>query len=95
MPLINWNVSQSDEIIRCARRWIKRLDERGRRQVPSPPSARNHKKRHSVNQERSHEEKLRAKRSKMKATDNLIERQRRKGIMRDYFAGELPDLSAL
>lgn len=95
MTLINWSRNQAEEIIACARRWTKRLDERGITRVPSPPSSRNHKKRHSVNRERSREDRAKARKAKLTQAANAAAKQRHKMIVRAYFAGELPDLSLL
>lgn len=95
MALIDWTRNQADEIVRCAQRWVKRLDERGRRQVPNPPQARNHKKRHSVNRERSFEQRAKALATKKRVAENLERRQKIKAVMRAYYAGEVADLSGL
>lgn len=95
MALTNWARNQADDIIACARRWAQRLDERGVTRVPSPPSARNHKKRHSVNCERSREDRAKAAKAKATIAANTEARAKYKAIMRAYYAGELPDLSTL
>jgi hypothetical protein len=95
MSLIDWSRNQADEIVACARRHLRRLDERGVRQTPSPPSARNHGKRHSVNKERSHEARAKAAQAKRAMLTNRSEATRRREIVRAYYAGEIPDLSAL
>lgn len=63
--------------------------------MPVPPSARKHKKRHSVNRERSHEQCAAASASRRKATSNAAEHRRKKQIVSDYFAGRVADLSGL
>lgn len=95
MSLTNWSRNQADEIVACARRWIKRLDERGLTRTPPPPSARTHKKRHSVNRERSREDRDKAARGKRLAAANVAASHEHKAIVRAYFAGELTDLSTL
>lgn len=95
MGLINWSRNQADDIIEGARRWAKRLDERGVTRAPSPPSSRNHKKRHSVNRERSYEQRAKAARAKRTAAADAERRARYREVTRIYYAGEVDDLSGL
>jgi hypothetical protein len=64
-------------------------------EVPSPPSARNHSKRHSVNRECSREERQRSARARKSAAEARLRRQQYNAVVRAYYAGATPDLSAL
>ena len=63
--------------------------------LPAPKAKRTHGKRHSVNRERSHDDRAKAARQAAKqAAANATHRQI-KDAMRAYYRGEIPDLSSI
>lgn len=88
-------MTQADHILACRTRWLAKLAASGRLDFPRGNPKRGHKKRHSVNRERSYLARLKAATTKTKQAAALIERRRRNAIMAAYFRGDVPDLSGL
>jgi len=86
--------SEAERILEAAEARAYRRARSGP-EVPSPPSARNHSKRHSVNRERSREERQRVARARKNAAEAQLRRQQYNAVVRAYYAGETTDLSAL
>lgn len=86
--------SEADQILRAAAARTARRERAGP-EVPQPPKARAHSKRHSVNRERSQEQRAKALTQKKKIEGNDAEAARRKNVVRRYWSGQLADLSSL
>lgn len=85
-------ISETDRIIAAAKARAAKPDLRPLRLLN--PTKRGHKKRHSVNRERSREASAKAHRGANKISAYLQRRKRNAEKMRAYFAGECEDLGA-
>jgi len=86
--------TEAERIVQAAAARAYRRSRSGP-EVLCHPSARNHKKRHSVNRERSREDRQKVARARKNAAEAQLRRQQYAAAMRAYYAGETPDLSAL
>lgn len=86
--------TEADRILASALAHRKRLSVFAPFVSPGKPK-RKHKKRHSVNRERSREERQRALAAKDKQVANSEQRNKIAAAMRAYFAGETDDLSSV
>lgn len=85
--------SEAERILEAAEARARRF--MACREVPHPPAKRNHSKRHSENRERSHRDAMKARKGQRALTEHNARQQAVREAVRAYYAGEVPDLSAI